>query len=412
MPLDTTKLHYQMLRKTLSGTSDEALAALQEKIQEVNVAPGEPIVVFFEDAENNKKGAYMAVPASGIESNEEADAFIFPNKKEIEARMEEDETVTTAALLDLDERISAVTQTVNNLNLGDLGDMIITESVTANGTSAGAIEDGQTVPCGTTLTELVKMMLTKELDWTGNAPKLNISITPTTKQEVGSNVTIGLSNTPTDGYFSSDFANNVNAGQTGGTVTYHITSGSTTNTTTGSSYVLSAVTEGDYSVRGSLPYNAVTATSKGLTKNTGAATSASIAAGTVSSTTKTVEVRYKAWMGCTSATTAAQFSLNSATNLVKANGDFLPTSGNLTLVGATPWESDGTNVFILTTGSLSQIKDSLSKGELKTNFNKDNSNQAYNFTYTNNGVSTTYHLYIWAIGGGTKVQVINTIVTR
>ena len=166
------------------------------------------------------------------------------------------------------------------------------------------------------------------------------------------------------------------------------------------------VGETTFKITTTLPYTGVTAASKNLTKNTGEASDASYPSGVASGTTKTLNVRYKAWMGCTTATTAANFILDNATTLVKADGDFLPTGGTKTLVD-TSWESDGNNIFILTTGSINKAIDYLSDVDIKGNFGSPLS-----FTYTNNGVDTAYHLYIYKINGGTKLRFKNVTVTR
>jgi hypothetical protein len=165
------------------------------------------------------------------------------------------------------------------------------------------------------------------------------------------------------------------------------------------------VGETDFKVTTTLPYTGVTAASMHLTKNTGETSDASYPSGVASGTTKTLNVRYKAWMGCTSATTAANFNLLNATKLVNDNGDFLPTSGSKTLVSSS-WESDGNNIFILTTGSISKATDKFDV-DIKSGFGSPLS-----FTYTNNGVNTAYNLYIYKIIGGTKLQFKNVTVTR
>lgn len=435
MPLDTTKLHYQMLRKNMSGTSDEALSQLQEKIQESGaVAPGEPIAIFYENEEN--KGAYLAVPTSGITSEEEADGFIFLNKKQVEDRFEEDETVTTAALLDLDERVSGNSQSIthledviNNLDFGDLGDIVTTSAVTATGVNVGGINDGTTIPSGTSLTVFLKQLLTKELDWTPHAPTLTVTVkkggSAITTQEVGTNIELQLSNTKTDGYFSSSFGANTNAGQTGGTVTYHITSGGTEGTTSASTYTLTSAVEGDYKVWDTMPYDEVTATSKGLTKNTGAATSVKIASGTASGSSKTVEVRYKIYYGTTSAATAADFasSISSADGVVSSSDKIVDgktawnektANGVTTLETDTnsPWKNNGHNFYVLTIGKIDDVRSASNptNTDIKNNFVEYSSTVPVKAA--GGSITTNYHLYFYTIIGGGNVELINLKINR
>ena len=416
----SNKLHYQMLRRSFSGTSDEALELLKSKIQDGSVEDGEPIVIFYDDS--GTTGAHLAVPVSGVDS-ENAEAFIFPNRKEVYDRMDESDTVVTAALIDLDDRISAVTQTIQNLDFSGLNNIVLTENVKVTGTDAGALENGDTIQSGTTFTQFVRKLVMKTLDYTANPPRVtsNVTWSPTgSTVEVGTNVTFSLAASVNVGTFTANAANGFPADKTNVQVpsstianpVFTVLSGGTTaNTVTANAgettnIDFEQVGETDFKVTTTLPYTGVTAASRNLTKNTGETSDASYPSGVASGTTKTLNVRYKAWMGCTSATTAANFSLNNATTLVSANGDFLPTGGTKTLVSSS-WESDGNNIFILTTGSINKAIDYLSDVDIKGNFGSP-----LNFTYTNNGVDTTYHLYIYKINGGTKLRFKNVTVTR
>jgi hypothetical protein len=413
----SNKLHYQMLRRSFSGTSDEALELLKSKIQDGSVEDGEPIVIFYDDS--GTTGAHLAVPVSGVDS-ENAEAFIFPNRKEVYDRMDESDTVITAALIDLDDRISAVTQTIQDFDFSGLNDIVLTENVKVTGTDAGALENGDTIQSGTTFTQFVRKLVMKTLDYTANHPRVtsNVTWSPTGNTvQVGTNVTFSLAASVNVGSFTADAANGFPSDKTTVTVpsstignpAFTILSGGTTIDTVNSGQASNIdyrqVGETDFKITTTLPYTGVTAASMHLTKNTGETSDASYPSGIASGTTKTLNVRYKAWMGCTSATTAANFILANATKWVNANGDFLPTSGSKTLVD-TSWESDGNNIFILTTGSISKAIDKFDV-DLKDNFGS-----ALKFTYTNNGVDTAYHLYIYKIIGGTKLQFKNVTVTR
>ena len=417
----SNKLHYQMLRRSFSGTSDEALELLKSKIQDGSVEDGEPIVIFYDDS--GTTGAHLAVPVSGVDS-ENAEAFIFPNRKEVYDRMDETDTVVTAALIDLDDRLSAVTQAVQDFDFSGLNDIVLTENVRVTGTDAGALENGDTIQSGTTFTQFVRKLVMKTLHYTSNPPRVtsNVSWSPTGNTvEVGTNVLFALAASVNIGTFTADAANGFPVDKTLVTVPsntianpiYTVLSGGTiVNTVSGipagQTYNddYDQVGETDFTITTTLPYTGVTAASRDLTKNTGETSDASYPSGVASGVTKTLSVRYKAWMGCTTATTAANFSLNNATTLVSANGDFLPTGGTKTLVSSS-WESDGNNIFILTTGSISKAIDYLSDVDIKGNFGSPLS-----FTYTNNDVDTAYHLYIYKIDGGTKLRFKNVTVTR
>ena len=408
-----------MLRRSFSGTSDEALELLKNKIQDGSVEDGEPIVIFYDDS--GTTGAHLAVPVSGVDS-ENAEAFIFPNRKEVYDRMDESDTVVTAALIDLDDRISAVTQTIQNFDFSGLNDIVLTENVKVTGTDAGALENGDTIQSGTTFTQFVRKLVMKTLDYTANPPRItsNVTWSPTgSTVEVGTNVDFTLAASVNVGSFTASAANGFPADKTNVTVPSNtignpvftvLSGGTTANTITADAGETPSITyvqvgETDFEVTTTLPYTGVTAASRNLTKNTGETSNASYPSGVASGTTKTLNVRYKAWMGCTTATTAANFSLENATTKVHDNGDFLPTSGSKTLVD-TSWESDGNNIFILTTGSISKAVDKFDV-DIKSGFGSP-----LNFTYTNNGVDTAYHLYIYKIIGGTKLQFKNVTVTR
>ena len=409
-----------MLRRSFSGTSDEALELLKSKIQDGSVEDGEPIVIFYDDS--GTTGAHLAVPVSGVDS-ENSEAFIFPNRKEVYDRMDETDTVVTAALIDLDDRLSAVTQAVQDFDFSGLNDIVLTESVRVTGTDAGALENGDTIQSGTTFTQFVRKLVMKTLDYTANPPRVtsNVSWSPTGNTvEVGTTIEFTMQASVNVGTFTASTANGFPADKTTVTVpsntigqpVFTVWSGSTTaNTITtvgGQTHYdeYEQVGETDFTITTTLPYTGVTAASRNLTKNTGETSDASYPSGVASGATKTVHVRYKAWMGCTTATTAANFDLENATKLVNANGDFLPTSGSKTLVD-TSWESDGNNIFILTTGSISKAIDYLSDVDIKGNFGSPLS-----FTYTKNDVDTAYHLYIYKINGGTKLRFKNVTVTR
>jgi len=438
MSKDLSKLHYQMLRKTApSGTTmDDALDEIKEKIQLDDVQPGEPVIIYYDDASGNT-GAHLAVPTSGLTDSEDVEGFIFPNRREVFERMEEDETVTVAALIDLDERITntsgdvqSLTERINNIDFGDLGDIVLTEDVTAMGVTAGAINNGKTIHSGTTFTDFIKALLIQSMDYTANVPTLNsngITWSPTgTTIEVGTNVAFTLNATRNQGSFTASASNgfpsdktNVAAGtESLGSITYVVKEGSTTlssiTTTESTTYTVNSVVEGTYSVASTMPYTGVTAASKGLKKNTNETSQASYSNGTATGATKSFNVRYKIYYGITSATTASDFVFEgSSTNVIGT-----PTSawlnGDVTWQN---WTNNGKNFFILvpTSAYLQEVHTSSTPDDIRSNFYPNNNTSATlpTKTITIGGNNTaTYKLYFYKVQGGANTTFTSVKINK
>lgn len=431
-----------MLRKTTSGkTIDEALIQLKGKVVGNSVQPGEPVVIFYDDTSGNT-GAHLAVPTSGITAGDE-EGYMFPNRREVFERMEEDEEVTTAALIDLDDRITTVsgdvqtlTERINSLDFSDLNDIVLTENVTALGVSAGAISNGTTVSGGTTFTQFVKKLLIQTMDYTPVKPSLkwaSSAALPSGTIEVGSNVSFTFATDKTNGSFTGATANGFNpsvsgAGDTFGSVTYTVLSGTSSpiTATTTTSYSINGIPEGNYTVKASVPYTGVTAANLHLTKNTGEVSQASFPNGTASAATKTFNVRYKIYYGTTSAQTADSFVfggensnvVTSASTWLSGNTVVLPYYNDGADYGTSSdsWYNGGQNFFILTNGYLNFVAQSSAPTEnLKSNFfpDKDTTKTLPTREITIGGGNTaTYRLYYWNIVGGADTKIINITIAK
>lgn len=449
MSKDLNKLHYQMLRKTAdSGTTmDGALSKLKTKIQGDSVQPGEPVVIFYNDPSGNT-GAHLAVPTSGVTA-ETAEGYIFANRKEVFDRMEEDEEVTTAALIDLDDRVTTVSGDLTTLREefdelgGDFANIKLTEDVKATGTDAGAISNGQTIASGTSFTEFVRKLLIRTLDYTAHAPSLTSNVTWSPSGdivEVGTDITFTLDATKNQGYFTASVNDgfpsdktNVQAGtETLGSVTYTIKSGNTTVTsTTSSTYTINSAPDATYTVSATMPYTGVTGSTLGLRKNTTPSTepadsTASYSNNSATGATKTVKAHYKIYYGTTSAQTADSFVFGGEnSNVVASASTWL--SGNTVVLpyyndgadygtSSDSWYNGGQNFFILTNGYLNFVAQSSAPTEnLKSNFfpDKDTTKTLPTREITiGGGNSATYRLYYWNIVGGADTKIINVTIGK
>ncbi|WP_053405189.1 hypothetical protein [Persicobacter sp. CCB-QB2] len=79
----------------------------------------------------------------------------------------------------------------NKAKQADIG--FTTEDIPVLGTNIGAIEDGQTIPAGTSVNAFVKMAARKQIPPTYTSPTLSLSIDPSNTQEVGSAIEVQLS---------------------------------------------------------------------------------------------------------------------------------------------------------------------------------------------------------------------------
>ena len=419
-----------MLRKTTSGeTIDEALIQLKGKVVGNSVQPGEPVVIFYDDTSGNT-GAHLAVPTSGITAGDE-EGYMFPNRREVFERMEEDEEVTTAALIDLDDRITTVsgdvqtlTERINSLDFSDLNDIVLTENVTALGVSAGAISNGTTISGGTTFTQFVRKLLIQTMDYTPVKPSLkwaSSAALPSGTIEVGSDVSFTFATDKTNGSFSGATANGFNpsvsgAGDTFGSVTYTVLSGTSSliTATTTTSYSINGIPEGNYTVKASVPYTGVTAANLGLTKNTGEVSQASFPNGTASAETKTFNVRYKIYYGITSATTASEFVFEGSGKNVIGNPTSVWLNGDVTWQN---WSNNGKNFFILvpTNAYLQEVHTSSTPDDIRSNFYPNNNTSATlpTKTITIGGDNTaTYKLYFYYVTGGANTTFTSVKINK
>lgn len=419
-----------MLRKTTSGeTIDEALIQLKGKVVGNSVQPGEPVVIFYDDTSGNT-GAHLAVPTSGITAGDE-EGYMFPNRREVFERMEEDEEVTTAALIDLDDRITTVsgdvqtlTERINSLDFSDLNDIVLTENVTALGVSAGAISNGTTVSGGTTFTQFVKKLLIQTMDYTPVKPSLkwaSSAALPSGTIEVGSDVSFTFATDKTNGSFTGATANGFNpsvsgAGDTFGSVTYTVLSGTSSliTATTTTSYSINGIPEGNYTVKASVPYTGVTAANLHLTKNTGEVSQASFPNGTASAETKTFNVRYKIYYGITSATTASEFVFEGSGKNVIGNPTSVWLNGDVTWQN---WSNNGKNFFILvpTNAYLQEVHTSSTPDDIRSNFYPNNNTSATLPTKTitiGGGNTATYKLYFYYVTGGANTTFTSVKINK
>lgn len=398
------KLHYQMLRKHYDGTLDDAINLLKTKIASEDRKDGEPMVIYYQDEDGQEVGAIFAVPSS----DGTGEGYMFYNADQIDKRFEEDELVTAEALLDLDERISGITSQFSAFTENASDKIVITKDIKAIGVDAGAIKNGNTVLSGTTLTEFVEQLLTQNLDYSPVTPTVKLTTTMPDTLEVGATHTFSLTSTTTPGSFQGEenkgfdpLSKNCETSKLG-TVNYVVAGTETSE----SSYAFTATEEGDYKVKATMAYTGSTATELGLTTNTGKPSNASFSNGTAASTESTFSVRYKYYIGSTTATTLADFDVSAITDSVTG---WTSTSGTTTIKSSSQtYKSDGGSVFVLAKASTFDVKDNLSGESLKKNFTVTG-----NKTIEIGGGSTSeYKLWLWPITSGQKVELKSITITR
>lgn len=155
-------------------------------------------------------------------------------------------------------------------------DETLDEDLTVMGVTVGNLTDSKTIPAGTSLKDVLKQMLTKELDYVkGSAPSVALRGVSSGVKLVGTELTGDLSYSFTDGKFKKWDNTTVNAGCVAGEPVYN---GSLPHTV--------ALGANTFSV--SIPYGASTAQTT-LTTNIGSASKVeAFPAGTASSSTVTV----------------------------------------------------------------------------------------------------------------------------
>lgn len=278
-------------------------------------------------------------------------------------------------------------------------------SFDVQGVNIGSYSDGNTIPAGTKVWQVIKNILQKLLDVVAQVPTNAIKSTASTNTvyEVGTVLSPGLSSTYTDGKFvgQTGYDYSVNAGCAAGATTYQQRSN---DGAWSDAQTTKTLTEGTNDYRCRTAYGASTVIP---VKNNGEESDVRIAAGNTAWSSITFNARYKAYV--------ANFD---ATSIEDVDEEKLKTSSNQiitfnitpkgTTTHATEHTSNGKSIIVAVPDGyqLKAIQNSLGVSILP------------NFTVTGTleigigGTSTkVYNIYIYPITNNTPVTFKNITIS-
>lgn len=292
----------------------------------------------------------------------------------------------------------------------------LAQDITVMGVTVGNLTDKAVLKAGTSLSDILKQILVKEIDVNKTAPTTTIKVTGVTSNgtyEVGTAISATLAHTYTDGKFTGQtgYSYSANAGCTEGATTYYRGSNAVTSPDA------FTITEGTHTWKCTTAYGASTVTPK---KNNGTNSSVTIAAGTATSGTFNINGRYKAYIGYSTATTGTAFDSASIKALNAAAPSWVNISGSTTIL--TSAESNGTSIIIACPESyrLTAITNSLGVS-IMDNFIGITKNSAKQYidsdelvkvNYTNGGVTTKYKIYVYPITSGATVEYKGVTISK
>jgi len=205
---------------------------------------------------------------------------------------------------------------ISDANVISALDDSLDEDLVVTGVTVGNYSDGNTISKGTSLKEVLKAMLTKEIDCSvKSTPKVTLTGVTAATKVVGEEVTGTLDYTFTDGSFNKPDGSSVAAGCVASNPVY-----------TGALPLTVALGPNSFSVK--VDYAASTAD---LKTNLGNASAVKINAGSVSSSTITINGTYPVFATTSNADTLTQQGLK----VWDFNAGKM-TSGNMVLVASTP----------------------------------------------------------------------------
>lgn len=281
-------------------------------------------------------------------------------------------------------------------NIGPIeGDVSTEKPITVTGVNVGNLANGSVIPKGTSLTQLLEMMLCKTIGVTAKKPKVSlVGASLGNTYEVGTTIYVTLGHTYTDGEFVGEAGYNYStkAGCTPNKVTYY-KNGVALEFNTDQI----VVTPGNTKYKVTVEYDASTIVP---VNNIWEQLNVSIPAGSVSAE-QSITGAYKYFMGYSDKTDPSQFTNTDVRNLT-VKSDFI--NGRTTIVNET-LTSNGTSIVIacpkenalvsIQNGLGASILDNFESGEVIIN---------------NGNVETVYTIYVYPITNGAKVEFKNVIV--
>ncbi len=271
--------------------------------------------------------------------------------------------------------------------------------LTVTGVTVGNLENGTVLSATASIRDVIRRMLVKELDYKVKSnPKVTLTGISASTREIGSNVTATLNRSFTDGVFTPDTgytASDVNAGCSVTSTSY---SG---DGVTGDSLNFN-MTAGAHNYKVTVQYSASTAE---LETNLGNPSSATIPAGSVSSSNITLTGCYKYFFGFTSQIPSGDYSSVFTTksdleNLVSGTSVTWVNNSGATTIGDKK-STDSKSSFVLAiphAWHISETKNSLGASVMSDNpWVLQNSIQ-----YTVGETTTTYDVYV--LHSGISIQ--------
>ena len=288
-----------------------------------------------------------------------------------------------------------VAEQIENLEFPEFGDVATNKEIVVSGVIVGNLSNGTVIPEGTTFTELLEMMLKKQLGIIVEKPKVVLTGSSLDGVfEVGDTIDLVLRNTYTDGKFvgESGYDYSIDAGCTPNKTTYYKNDEELASNTD-----LLIVDYGTTKYKVVVEYNASTNTP---VDNNGKELDESIPAGSASSE-KTIKGAYKYFLGYSDKTKPEEFTSTDIRNLFKS--DFIV--GRTTVIGDTAIKSNGKSIVIAfpKQNTLESITNSLGASIL-SNFEIGETSIA---TGT---INTPYSVYVYPITNNTEVEFKNVII--
>lgn len=290
-----------------------------------------------------------------------------------------------------------VSEQIGNLEIPEgSGNSTTNKEITIAGVNVGNLKDGDVIPEGTSLTELLERMLRKAIGVKAVNPSVTLTgVSLGNTYEVGTVIDLTLGYNYTDGKFEgeSGYTYSVNAGCENESVTYF-----KNNNALSSSNDRLTVIEGNTSYKVTIDYNNSTVVP---VNNIGENVDIVIPSGSASDT-KNVKGAYKYFMGYSTKTSYDQFNSDDVRDLTVKTGYI---NGSTSVVGSTAIKSDGTSIVIACPNkyTLKSIQNGVG-ADILSNF------ESGEVTVTTGESETIYTVYVYPITNGAKVEFKNVTI--
>ncbi len=273
----------------------------------------------------------------------------------------------------------------------------LTESLEVTGVTIGGLSDGDVIPAGTSLEDILMKMLVQEIDVTSTNPTLKLASNISTgTYEVGTLIEPVFTATYSDGTFNgnSGYSYSISAGCEADQISYY--GGGQVLESNTDIYVVS---EGSRSYYATVPYSDSTNTP---ITNLGNPSDEVITAGTATSSTLNYLGKYKYFIGCTTKSLPEEMTSDEIRGLELYSGD-LNVNSLTTTMGSNAIYSDGSNVVITCPAKYELTK---VVGELELSLLEAFVNTDPAIVEVQTGeLITEYRVYLLEILGGASIKI-------